>query len=188
MDYFCSLCDKTIKIKSENYHLRSLAPNQFEKCLCKKHTIENTNFFDVDDLFNEYITNHNQKFDLYVNKFDFILFFDIEFYPDVKPVFPNNTSTFPPKSILLNCFENFSERGFKISSISEMIDTTISNKRYMTYECYIKQPMQMVELNLNMIIFKSPHLIKALEGSISHHLIRKYSLNQKKTNTYLQVF
>ena len=33
--------------------------------------------------------------------------------------------------------------------------TTISNKRYMTYECYIKQPMQMVELNLKIDFFKS---------------------------------
>ena len=30
--------------------------------------------------------------------------------------------------------------------------TTISNKRYMTYECYIKQPMQMDEMNLNLMI------------------------------------
>ena len=28
--------------------------------------------------------------------------------------------------------------------------TTISSKRYMTFETYIKEPIQMVELNLNL--------------------------------------
>ena len=48
----------------------------------------------------------------------------------------------------------------------------INNK---TYEYYIKQPMQMVELNLNMIINNDPHLINALDRSINHPLLRKYS-------------
>ena len=46
--------------------------------------------------------------------------------------------------------------------------TTISNERYMTYECYIKQSMQMVELNLNMIVYKNLHLINALYRSVNH--------------------
>ena len=53
--------------------------------------------------------------------------------------------------------------------------TTISKKRYMNYEHYIKQLMQMVELNLSMMISKNPRLIKALDRSINHPLIRKYS-------------
>ena len=53
--------------------------------------------------------------------------------------------------------------------------TTSSHEIYMTYECYNKQPMQMVQLNLNMIISKGPHLIKALDRSNNHPLIRKYS-------------
>ena len=43
----------------------------------------------------------------------------------------------------------------------------------MTYECYIKQPKQMVGMNLNMIIYKHPHLINALDRSINHPLNRK---------------
>ena len=53
--------------------------------------------------------------------------------------------------------------------------TTISNKRYLTFENYIKQPMQLAELNLNLIISKNPHLIYALDGRINHPLIEKYS-------------
>ena len=41
--------------------------------------------------------------------------------------------------------------------------TTISEKKYLTYECYIKQPMKMVELNLSMTIYKYPQVIKSLD-------------------------
>ena len=44
----------------------------------------------------------------------------------------------------------------------------------MTYEYYIKQPMQMIEVNLNLIFKKNPQLVNALNRSINHSLIRKY--------------
>ena len=53
--------------------------------------------------------------------------------------------------------------------------TTLSETRYMRYEYYIEQPMQMVELNLRMIISKNLLLTNALDRSINHPLIRKYS-------------
>ena len=44
----------------------------------------------------------------------------------------------------------------------------------MNYDCIIKQPMQMVELNLNMIISENPRLRNALDRSIDHPSIRNY--------------
>ena len=43
----------------------------------------------------------------------------------------------------------------------------------MTYECYIKQPMQIVELKLDMIIDNNPHLINALDRKVNHPSITK---------------
>ena len=43
----------------------------------------------------------------------------------------------------------------------------------MTYENYNKQPRQMVELKLNMLIDNDPHLINALDRSFNHPLIQK---------------
>ena len=43
----------------------------------------------------------------------------------------------------------------------------------MNYENYTKQPMQMVEVNLNMIISTNPHLIISLDGSFIHHQPRQ---------------
>ena len=56
MDYYCDLCDKTITLKSKN-HLEPLTHIQYEQSFRINHTIKNPNFFDVDKIFNDYITN-----------------------------------------------------------------------------------------------------------------------------------
>ena len=45
----------------------------------------------------------------------------------------------------------------------------------MTRGHYVKQPMQLVELRINMIIAKLLHLMNSLERNVSDPLIRKYS-------------
>ena len=45
----------------------------------------------------------------------------------------------------------------------------------MTYECYIKQPMPMVERRINFNIPKNPTLLNSLDRNKNHPLIRKYS-------------
>ena len=52
---------------------------------------------------------------------------------------------------------------------------TIGDERKKKYEYYIKQPIEKVELNLNMIIAKNPHLMKSLDRSTNQPLIIKYS-------------
>ena len=45
----------------------------------------------------------------------------------------------------------------------------------MSYEYYIKQPKHMVEIKLNQILARNPHLINSLDRRVSHPFIRKYS-------------
>ena len=45
----------------------------------------------------------------------------------------------------------------------------------MTYEHYIKQPMQMVVLRLGLIIAQNPHLMNSLDRNVSQPLSREYS-------------
>ena len=68
MEYNCDVCDKTTKIRYKRKNLLSLTHIEFDKCINIKHTIENPNFFDIDEIFDVYITNHNKKFDLYLVK------------------------------------------------------------------------------------------------------------------------
>ena len=64
--------------------------------------------------------------------------------------------------------------GGKFPLIYGMIIATIRNKIDMTHESYIKQPMQLIEMKLNMIFSKNSHLMKALGRNINHPSIRKF--------------
>ena len=79
------------------------------------------------------------------------------------------------KRYLFYWIEYFIERGCKVSHIDEMNVTTIDDKKIMTCEHFIKQPMQAVELKLNMNFAKNPNLIHSFDRDIIHPLIRNYS-------------
>ena len=79
------------------------------------------------------------------------------------------------RRFLIHHIDNFIDKGYIFSHIDEMIITTINDKMYMTYKYYIQNPMPAVELNMNMILVKNPHLIKSLNRSHIHPLTRKFS-------------
>ena len=60
MKWYFDVCDKTNKHKSKKNQLKSLSVIQYGKCFRINHSNENPNFFDVDKLFNNYITNHKK--------------------------------------------------------------------------------------------------------------------------------
>ena len=52
---------------------------------------------------------------------------------------------------------------------------TLSDIKNMTLNYYITQPMQAVEMKVNIIIAKKPNLKNSLNRFHDHPLIRKYS-------------
>ena len=56
--------------------------------------------------------------------------------------------------------ENFTKKGHNSSHTSEKSITTMSNRKYMSYDVYIKEPWHMVEFKLNMISDENPRLTK----------------------------
>ena len=59
--------------------------NAFTECKETEQTIKSLDFFDMDEEFNDYICNHNKRFDLYLLKKVFKLVFVNEFHPNIKP-------------------------------------------------------------------------------------------------------
>ena len=53
--------------------------------------------------------------------------------------------------------------------------TTVNDKMYMTYDYYIIKSMPMLERRTIFIISKNPNLVKSLNRSHIHPLIRKIS-------------
>ena len=53
MDYYCDICDKSTKFKSNSRYLEKLTRNEFDKGIRIKHTIENPDFIDTDEIIKE---------------------------------------------------------------------------------------------------------------------------------------
>ena len=158
-----------------------ISHTQREKPFRTKHTIKNPNFFQIDQISNDYITNHNKKFYFFNIQCNFILIFNKDFSKNIhiETDFHHNTRPINLKRYLLYQIDNFIEKGYIFSHIDEMNVTTINHKMYTIYDYYIQHPMQAVELKLNMIIAKNPHLINSLNRSHVHPLNRKYSFINK---------
>ena len=48
MDYYCVVCDRTMKFQSKNNLLNSISCIQYETCFIINNTTKNLNFFDID--------------------------------------------------------------------------------------------------------------------------------------------
>ena len=98
MEYYCGVCDEINKHKSNKTILKNHIYHV--KKFRKYHSNKNPNFFHIDKTFNEYIKNPNEKFDLYLVKSHFNLFFDTT-NPHIKADFDHNFTNFNLKTYLL---------------------------------------------------------------------------------------
>ena len=77
------------------------------------------------------------------------------------------------KRYLLYRIDDFIDKGYVSSHNDEMNISITDAKMYMTYDNYIKYPLQAIELKLNMVLAKNPYLIISLNRGHIHPLIRK---------------
>ena len=161
MEWFCDVCDKTIEIKSERNHLCTLSHKEISSCIRIKYFIQNPDFFDEDSIVHEYITNLNEKFDIHLIKYDFTMKFidktnTAECSCNIKPELEkagfaytshreDNLTKFYLKRFLLLRVENFINRGYKFSHLSEMCMTTVDPLRNMSYQNHLKQAKPIYE-------------------------------------------
>ena len=61
MNYYCSVCDKTLEIKPKKKRFKSLTHKDYDDFIRINHTIQNPNSFDVDKIFNDYNLNHKKN-------------------------------------------------------------------------------------------------------------------------------
>ena len=135
MSHYCTICDKTIKLKSKNKHFISLYRREYEKLNQIVYTIKNPNSFDVDNLFNDLIINHIKKFDLYLDKVDFKLDFDNNLEAHIKTDIHLNISPINFKLFLSHRIDSIVLNGYIFSHITEMsIKKQFLIKRIMSYK------------------------------------------------------
>ena len=135
-----------------------------------RYFINNADINNFDKIFNDYIINHNKKFDFYYINCEFLIEIDNRL-TNIEINFHHNTDYINLKSYL---FFYTVSHGIKIFNIVHMIINTISCLCNMTYRYYLSNPMSMLERRMNFIISKNPQLINALNRNKNHPLIRKY--------------
>ena len=68
MDYYCDVCDKFIKAKSNYKYFKTNIYKEVERCKNKELAIENPNMNDIDEILCAYIIELSKKYDYYVIK------------------------------------------------------------------------------------------------------------------------
>ena len=161
------------EIENNNY-LSSLVKDD-NKFIYLRYIFNNVNCDNFDEIFNNYITNHNKKFDFYYINCQFQMETNNRLV-NIEINFHHNTDYINLKSYLYFYTESHNIKNFKIN---QLIINTISCLCNMTYKYYLTNPMSMLERRMNYIIIKNPKLINCLTlKNKSHPLIRKiFQLN-----------
>ena len=177
MDFLCKVCNKSI-IEYESKSLSYIATlrKEHDKWFYENYIIINPNLDEIDKIINDYFTNHNKNFDIYILNCDFVLVFDNNFKKHVETNYCYNTDDITKmKSYLFYWIDYYKLQGYGFCNINEMIIKTIDDKFNMTHKHYYNQPMQMIERRLNFVIDRRPQLINAIDRTKNYPLIRKYS-------------
>ena len=153
-----------------NNYISGLVKND-NRFIYMKYIINNANISNFDKLFNDYITNHNKKFDFYYINVEFQIE-NNDCLLNIEINYHHNTDYINLKCLLYFYTESHNIKNF---NINQMDINTISCLCNMTYKYYLLNPMPMVERRINYIIAKYPKLINALNRNKNHPLIRKYS-------------
>ena len=66
MDYYFETCDIVIKPKRKYRHFKLNIHRGLDECKHIKHTIENPDIIEIDNVFHAYIIQHNKKYDYYL--------------------------------------------------------------------------------------------------------------------------
>ena len=91
---------------------------ELENCLYFKHTLDYLDFFDMVEIFNDFIENQYYKLDLCLIKNDLQFVFDENFFPHIKAELKHSQSKIDLKKFLF-WIEYFIERGLKVFHIIE---------------------------------------------------------------------
>ena len=169
MGFYLEICNNPEKYE----YFDSLSEDEYFNCIHIEKKIRNPIYFKIDEIFQNYITQYNKKFDLYLVKCKFEVEFII-FTEFIKTEYFFNTSFVIMKKYLTYYIYRIISRGRKISHMSKMKIKTISNMGYMNYNYYLRQPMQKIERRLNMNDAKNPEIINSLNRGSDHLLIRKH--------------
>ena len=176
-NYYCQLCDKSIKFSSKKKLLNSKYHKSLSDRFICKYTVKNPNFLHIEDIIKNFVNDYNKKFEFYINFCKWKLHF-LDTIIEVKSDRLYNSLrkhfSWKLKSYLISKIEDFESDNHKFSHISEMNILFIIDFKNMTYEHYLKLPKSILEWTIIRKLSENPKLIKAFDIKTKHPLVRKY--------------
>ena len=146
------------------------------RVLYENYTNNNNILDDVDKILSDYVTTHKKKFYFYLIRCEFVLEFDNNFITNMKTNYCYSMDDITKiRSYLYYWIDCFKSRGSKFYNINQMTVNINGDRRNMTYESYINQPISMCERKIKINIAENPHFINSLDRNKNLPLIRKYS-------------
>ena len=106
---------------------------------------------------------------------EFEILFENNYTANIEINYHYNTVYINIKNYLLFYIDSCEINGYKFKNVNHMVIKTISCICNMSYKYYINHPMSMLERRINFLIARNPKLIKSLDRTKNHPLIRKYS-------------
>ena len=140
----------------------------------EKYTNNNVNLDELDKKLNDNIITLYKKIYFNLIRFEFVLALDNIFTSIIqtKDFYDADISNIN-KTLLYDIFY-YTASGYKFCNIKQMSSKTNSDRCNITYEYYMKLPMNLCQREINFIIAKNPSLINLFDRSKNHQLIRKY--------------
>ena len=161
-------------LKSKRKHIQSIGHQYYSQSIKFVEIFENIDIYDFDNIYNNFIKEHNQKNSKIFVKCQFNFHFD-NCLPGITSALFNNETVCDWKNFLLKVISDFIDKGYKFSHISRAHIITHNLRKDMTYHFYMSLPMSAVEQQINLILHKNPHLINSFCRTIDHPMIRKFS-------------
>ena len=172
-DYYCDICDKTIKLRCKKKHLNTTLHKSLSRSIINRYCVKNPEFLQLENILNKYVRDYCKKFAFFIVSCKWKLDFDNNIFCVNSHKQYNIYSFRDIRRFLLSKVLKIERMGYIFSNISEINILFITNLRNMAYEHYINQPKPMVEWALIKKLAKDPRLIKNFINT-SHPLIRKY--------------
>ena len=179
MDYICQFCDRLLIENPDEYeNYLTTSRKKTDKKLYIRNTIYKISFDELDEILQDYISTHNKKIVFSLISCELIIEFDNNFTENIKTNFYYNTDVINIKRDLIYNIYRFLPKIIKdchAYNIKQAYLKTINDRCNMTLEVYKNIPKSMIERRLNIIVAKNPSIIKSLDQTTNHPLIRKVS-------------
>ena len=98
----------------------------------------------------------------------------MEGYPVASSKITDNKTTVSWKILAETLINNFKNKGFGFSLISQMYFTIIADKKYMTYDFHMKYKMEAIEWEFDNSFNKNRKLMNKFPQNWIHRLKRKF--------------